>query len=159
MGLIYFVAMLCGAFGYRVPAADWKPAGWAPRDVSNSMITRRHVHVDVAWRTWPFVLLWLVLCTNVSAGIGVLEQASPMIQEVFKGRVTASAAAGFVGLLSLFNIAGRIGWASLSDRIGRKPTYFIFFCLGAVLYSLVPYAGRTGSVPFFVALFCVILTM
>jgi MFS family permease len=95
----------------------------------------------------------------VSAGIGVLEQASPMIQEVFKDKVSASAAAGFVGLLSLFNIGGRIGWASLSDKIGRKPTYFIFFAMGIVLYSLVPHAGRIGSVPLFVAIFCVIITM
>jgi MFS family permease len=159
MGSIYFVAMLCGAFGYRLPPPDWKPAGWSPGIAASGMITHRHAHVDVAWRTGPFVLLWLALCTNVSAGIGVLEQASPMIQEVFKGRVSPSAAAGFVGLLSLFNIAGRIGWASLSDRTGRKATYFLFFSLGALLYALVPFAGRTGSVAFFVALFCGILTM
>jgi MFS family permease len=159
MGLIYFVTMLCGAFSYRIPPNDWKPAGWSPSPTNVGMVTRRHVHVDVAWKTVPFILLWLVLCTNVSAGIGVLEQASPMIQEVFKDKVSASAAAGFVGLLSLFNIGGRIGWASLSDKIGRKPTYFIFFALGIVLYSLVPHAGRIGSVALFVAIFCVIITM
>jgi MFS family permease len=159
MGLIYFCSMMCGAFAYRIPPNDWKPAGWTPRASTAALVTRHHVHVDVAWKTLPFALLWLVLCTNVSAGIGVLEQASPMIQEVFKGRVTASAAAGFVGLLSLFNIAGRIGWASLSDKLGRKTTYFIFFALGIVLYSLVPHAGRSGSVALFVAIFCVIITM
>jgi MFS family permease len=123
------------------------------------MVTGRDVHVRDAWTTPQFVLLWVVLCANVSAGIGVLEQASPMIQEVFKGRVTASAAAGFVGLLSLFNIAGRIAWASLSDRIGRRATYFIFFALGILLYASVPYAGRSGSVALFVGIFCLILTM
>src|SRR5439155_15433109 len=100
-----------------------------------------------------------VLCLNVTAGIGVLGQASPMIQEIFKGRVSASAAAGFVGLLSLFNIGGRIVWASLSDFLGRRRTYFIFFALGAALYASVPFSGRAGSVPPFVACVYLILTM
>jgi MFS family permease len=103
--------------------------------------------------------LWGVLCLNVSAGIGVLGIASPMIQEIFKGRVTASEAAGFTGLLSLFNIGGRFFWASLSDRIGRKVTYTVFFTLGMGLYALAPTAGATGSLALFVAIFCVILTM
>src|SRR5260221_696243 len=108
-----------GAFAYRLPPPDWKPAGWIAPAGAGAMITSRHVHVAEGWTTPQFVMLWVVLCANVSAGIGVLEQASPMIQEIFRGRVTASAAAGFVGLLSLFNIAGRIAWASLSDHIGR----------------------------------------
>jgi MFS family permease len=115
--------------------------------------------VDQAIKTPQFYLLWMVLCMNVSAGIGVIEQASPMIQEIFKGAVTASAAAGFVGLLSLFNIGGRIFWASLSDYIRRKPTYTIFFILGGVMYASIPFAGRIGSVPLFVACALVILTM
>jgi MFS family permease len=115
--------------------------------------------VDVAWRTRQFWLLWAVLCLNVSAGIGILGMASPMIQEVFRGRVSASAAAGFAGLLSLFNIGGRIFWASLSDRIGRKATYGIFFALGMVLYASVPMAGSSGNLALFVAIFCVVLTM
>jgi len=177
MGAIYFAAMLAGAFGYRVPRADWKPAGWTPPVKQAAMITTRHVHVDEAWRTPQFWLLWGVLCLNVSAGIGVIGMASPMIQEVFGGRlidlpgVTFSAlgesqkaqlatiGAAFAALLSLFNIAGRISWASLSDYIGRKRTYFIFFALGAVLYSSAPPAGRAGHVALFVALFCLILTM
>jgi MFS family permease len=95
----------------------------------------------------------------VTAGIGVLGQASAMIQEVFKGKITASAAAGFVGLLSLFNMGGRFFWASLSDRIGRKATYAVFFTLGTALYALVPATGKMGSVVLFVACFCIILTM
>jgi MFS family permease len=102
--------------------------------------------------------LWAVLCLNVSAGIGVLGVASPMIQEIFKGRVHASAAAGFAGLLSLFNIGGRIFWASLSDRLGRKATYAVFFGLGMILYASAPTAGAS-SLALFVAIFCVILTM
>jgi MFS family permease len=100
-----------------------------------------------------------VLFLNVTAGIGILEQASPMIQEMFKGQVKASAAAGFVGLLSLFNMGGRFGWSSLSDRIGRKATYAVFFTLGPILYVTLPHAGRIGSVGLFVACAALILTM
>jgi MFS family permease len=177
MGVIYFIAMLAGAFGYRVPPSDWKPAGWVSPVRQSGMITSRHVHVDRAWKTPQFWMLWAVLCLNVSAGIGVIGMASPMIQEVFGGRLIdlpgvafgqlseaqkallATVGAAFAALLSLFNIAGRIVWASLSDYIGRKRTYFIFFALGAVLYASVPFAGRSGLVPLFVAIFCLILTM
>ena len=160
LGAIYFAAMLAGAFLFRVPAPGWKPAGWEPPAVtSHSLITRRHVHVDSAIKTGSFYCLWAVLFLNVTAGIGILEQASPMIQEMFKGVVKASAAAGFVGLLSLFNMAGRFGWSSLSDRIGRKATYGIFFTLGPLLYVTLPYAGRIGSVALFVAAAALILTM
>jgi MFS family permease len=178
MGMLYFVAMACGALGYRLPPPGFRPptpaAGEGPawpgvRAADRSaaaggagegdMVAPRDVHVSEAWRTPSFGFLWVVLCANVSAGIGLLEQASPMIQEVFKGRVTASAAAGFVGLLSLFNIAGRIGWASLSDRIGRRVTYGLFFACGIVLYGSLPFASQAGSVTLFVALVCLILTM
>jgi MFS family permease len=176
MGVLYFVAMLCGAFGYRLPPPDWKPAGWTPAAATDAMITPRHAHVSRAWRTPQFWLLWTVLCMNVSAGIGVIGMASPMLQEVFGGRLisvsgalhdltedqttqVAAIGAGFAALLSFFNISGRIFWASMSDFLGRKRTYFLFFTLGIVLYSLAPTAGRLGSVPLFVAIFCVILTM
>jgi MFS family permease len=176
MGLIYFVAMMCGAFGYRLPPPGWKPAGWAPPAEQRAMITARNVHVSQAWRTPQFWLLWMVLCMNVSAGIGVIGIASPMIQEIFGGRLIgvpgalkdlteaqkaqlATIGAGFAALLSLFNIGGRIGWASLSDYIGRKRTYFIFFALGILLYSSAPFAGRAGHVTLFVLIFGVILTM
>jgi MFS family permease len=115
--------------------------------------------VDKAWRTPQFWLLWGVLCMNVTAGIGVLGQASPMIQEMFGGRVTPAAAAGFVGLLSLFNMGGRFFWASISDYLGRRNTYFVFFLLGIVLYATVPSIGRAGSIVGFVAAFALILSM
>jgi MFS family permease len=176
MGVIYFVAMMAGAFGYRVPPPDWKPAGWTPRAQHTAMITTGNVHVSRAWRTPQFWFLWMVLCMNVSAGIGVIGIASPMIQEIFGGRLLgvpgtlqqltpeqkvqlASIGAGFAALLSLFNIAGRIGWASFSDYIGRKRTYFVFFALGLLLYAMAPFAGQTGSVTLFVVIFCIILTM
>jgi MFS family permease len=160
LGTIYLVAMLSGAFLFRVPAPGWRPAGWTPPAPSErGLITHRHVHVDDAIKTVPFYLLWAVLFLNVTAGIGILEQASPMIQEMFRGRVKADGAAGFVGLLSLFNMAGRFGWSSLSDRIGRKATYAVFFTLGPILYVTLPYAGKIGSVGLFVAAAALILTM
>jgi MFS family permease len=160
LGLLYLVFMAFGAFGYRLPATGWKPAGWEPSAAkSGALITKSDVTPEQAVRTPQFWFLWVVLCFNVTAGIGVLGQASAMIQEVFKGTINAGAAAGFVGLLSLFNMGGRFIWASLSDRIGRKATYACFFVLGPILYALVPLSGQIGSVALFVACFCVILTM
>jgi MFS family permease len=159
MGVIYFMYMMIGVYSVRVPASDWKPAGWVAPLKPKQLVTTANVAVDMAWRTPQFWLLWGVLCMNVTAGIGVLGQASPMIQEIFGGRVSPSAAAGFVGLISLFNMGGRIFWASTSDYIGRRNTYMIFFLLGIVLYSSVPTLGHLGSIGLFVAGFCIILSM
>ncbi|UZE18328.1 OFA family MFS transporter [Pseudomonas sp. B21-054] len=178
MAAIYFVFMIGGALSYRVPPTGWKPEGWtpAPKKAANAMITHRHVHVSVAWKTPQFRLVWLVLCLNVSAGIGILGMASPLLQEVFGGKLLgndlpfgqldaaqlgqiAAIAAGFTGLLSLFNIGGRFFWASFSDYLGRKNTYFVFFALGVALYALIPSLGHLGSVALFVAAFCIILSM
>src|ERR1700688_297759 len=159
MGVIYFMFMMIGVISVRVPADDWKPAGWIAPARPKQLVTSANVAVESAWRTPQFWLLWGVLCMNVTAGIGVLGQASPMIQEIFNGRVSAAAAAGFVGLISLFNMGGRIFWASTSDYIGRRNTYMVFFLLGIVLYSLVPSIGRAGSIGGFVAAFVVILSM
>jgi MFS family permease len=178
MAAIYFVFMIGGALSYRVPPTGWKPEGWtAPaKKASNAMITHRHVHVNVAWKTPQFRLVWLVLCLNVSAGIGILGMASPLLQEVFGGKLLgndlafgqldasqlasiAAIAAGFTGLLSLFNIGGRFFWASFSDYLGRKNTYFVFFALGFALYGLIPNLGHLGSVALFVSAFCIILSM
>ena len=159
LGIAYFISMSIGAFTIRVPAPDWKPEGWTPPATTNKMITRNHVHIDQALKTPQFYLIWLVLFLNVTAGIGILGQASVMIQESFKSTVTAAAAAGFVGLLSLFNMGGRFIWASASDYIGRKNTYFVFFAIGAVLYYLVPTFASTGNIVMFVLAYCVILSM
>jgi MFS family permease len=159
MGTIYFIYMMIGAFTVRIPAPGWKPAGWTPPIVAKKLVTTAHVNVNQAMSTRQFYLLWGVLCLNVTAGIGVLSQASPMIQEMFPGRVTAVTAGGFVGLLSLFNMVGRFFWASTSDYIGRRNTYMIFFALGVVLYALVPTTGQMGSIPLFIVGFAVILSM
>jgi MFS family permease len=159
MGAIYFMFMMIGVLAVRVPASDWKPAGWVPLEKPKALVTTANVPAAAAWRTPQFWLLWGVLCMNVTAGIGVLSVASPMIQEIFTGRVTASAAAGFVGLISLFNMGGRFFWASTSDYIGRRTTYMIFFLFGILLYSTVPTIGFGGHIGIFVAAFCIILSM
>jgi MFS family permease len=159
LGIVYFISMSIGALAIRVPREGWKPAGWTPPVTTNKMITRNHVHIDEALKTPQFYLIWLVLFLNVTAGIGVLGQASVMVQESFKESITAGAAAGFVGLLSLFNMGGRFVWASASDWIGRKNTYFVFFVLGAILYLLVPQFAKSGNVALFVLSYCVILSM
>jgi MFS family permease len=159
MGAIYFMFMMIGVIAVRVPSPDWKPAGWVDAVKPRPLVTSANVAAGVAWRTPQFWLLWGVLCMNVTAGIGVLSVASPMIQEIFSGRVTAAAAAGFVGLISLFNMGGRFFWASTSDYIGRRATYMVFFLLGILLYSTVPTIGFGGHIGLFVAAFCVILSM
>jgi MFS family permease len=159
LGVIYACFMLVGAAIVRVPAPGWKPEGFVAAAQAKKLVTNRDVYVYQALKTPQFWLIWVVLCMNVTAGIGVLGQASAMSQEVFPGRVTAAAAGGFVGLLSLFNMGGRFFWASLSDRIGRKNTYFCFFALGFVLYALVPYFGGAGNLPLFVLCFLVIISM
>ncbi|MCQ8182352.1 OFA family MFS transporter [Methylomonas sp. SURF-1] len=159
MGGLYFCSMLIGALAIRIPPSGWLPEGWTPPVVANKMITDKHVHIDQALKTPQFYLLWLVLCLNVSAGIGVLGQASVMIQEMFKGSVTPAAAAGFVGLLSLFNMGGRFFWSSASDYLGRKHTYMIFFAVGAVLYATIPTMGMAGNMAMFVLLYALIMSM
>lgn len=156
MGALYFVFMMFGVFTVRLPAPGWAPVRSA---TGRAVAAAPDVHVDVAIGTRQFWLLWAVLCLNVTAGIGVLGQASPMIQELFPGVIGAGAAAGFVGLLSLANMLGRFLWSSLSDVIGRRRTYAIYFALGAVLYAAVPSAGRAGSVALFVACYVVIMSM
>jgi MFS family permease len=151
--------MLVGAAIVRLPAPRWKPEGFVPPAQPKKLITTRDVYVYQALKTPQFWLIWIVLCMNVTAGIGVLGQASAMSQEMFPGRVTAAAASGFVGLLSIFNMGGRFFWASTSDYIGRKNTYFVFFALGFVLYALVPYFGATANLALFVLCFCIILSM
>lgn len=178
MAAVYLVFMMAGAFGYRVPPAGWRPEGWEPPAKSGkAMITQGHVHLNNAHKTPQFWLIWLVLCMNVSAGIGILGAASPLLQEIFAGRLIglpelsfaqlsteqklqiAGIAAGFTSLLSLFNIAGRFFWASTSDKLGRKNTYYVFFLLGIVLYASAPTFAQMGNQVLFVAAFCIILSM
>jgi MFS family permease len=157
LGALYFVVMMLGAFTVRLPADGWRPEGWEPdQQRARALITRADVTAANAIKTPQFWMLWTVLFCNVTAGIGILEQASPMIQDHFSS-VTAAAAAGFVGLLALCNMSGRIVWSSTSDVIGRKPMYMAYLGIGAVLYFVLASAGGT-SLALFVIVTGVILT-
>lgn len=151
LGLIYFMVILVAAFSYRLPAEGWKPEGWTePEQGSrNALISDRDVDIDQALKTPQFYQLWIVLCLNVTAGIGVLGVARTMISEIFGSSlpdiVNTSFAATYVVMISAFNMVGRFIWASASDYIGRRNTYWIFFVLGIALYLSVPYSAQQVS--------------
>ncbi len=168
LGIIYFLFMQFGVWTIRVPADNWAPAGYVPNAEHSALITAGNVSADNAIKTPQFWLLWVVLVTNVTAGIGVLETASPLIQSVISGTekgkgmteaALVAAGAGFVGLLSLSNLLGRFFWSSASDKMGRKPTYMIYFVLGIILYALIPTLGRNAQLTLFVVVACVIISM
>ena len=180
LAIIYSFFMISGSLGYRVPPSGWKPAGWhPPMNKSNNMIAVNHVHLNKAHKTPQFWFLWIVLCMNVSAGIGIIGAAAPMLQETFGGALigqedlgfadlkkdesllalAAAVGAGFVGLISLFNIFGRFFWASISDQLGRKLTYIVFFTLGILMYVTASYMAGSKSLALFAACFCIIASM
>lgn len=153
LGIVYFLVMMAAAFSYRLPAPGWTPAGWVPPDPSDrarKMITAGNVHIDEALKTPQFYQLWIVLCFNVTAGIGVLGVAKTMMSEIFGTTlptiVDGAFAAAYVMMISVFNMLGRFFWASASDYLGRRNTYWIFFALGIALYLSIPYCARQVSV-------------
>ncbi|MGE0606583.1 MAG: OFA family MFS transporter [Pirellulales bacterium] len=157
MAMLYAVFMLGGAMIVRVPAEDWKPDGWEKKAHVRPMMTNASVAADVAWKTPQFWCLWVVLCMNVSAGIGILGQASKMCSDMFG--VSAAVGGGFAGLLSIFNMAGRFVWSSVSDYTGRKAVYAIYFVLGGLLYCAVPWTQMIQNRALFVAVTAAIITM
>ncbi len=177
LAVIYFLFMMAGAFGYRVPAEGWAPRGWIAPATTHARISRFHVHLKDAHKTPQFWLIWVVLLLNVSASIGIIGIASPMLQEIFGGRLigaqgiafldfddtqkkaAAAIGAGFVGAISLFNIGGRFFWASFSDKIGRKPLYATILALGALLYGFIAPALVGGSIGLFILTFCICASM
>jgi MFS family permease len=177
LALIYSVFMLAGAFGYRLPARGWQPTGWAaPESELGAGHVRPSVPVSRAWKTPAFWCLWGMLCVNASAGVGILSVASPMLQEIFGGRLIglprgiaalsneqrsqiAVIAVGFTGLLSLFNISGRFVWAVVSDHLGRRVTCSIFFLVGVVCYATLPVLGHNGQLIPFVTTLCVMMSI
>lgn len=154
LGVVYFLIMMLGVANVRVPPEGWRPTGFDPAQVAaRPLVTTADVSAGNAIRTPQFWLLWTVLACNVTAGIGILEQASPMIQDFFRGAggkstVAVSAAAGFVGVLSLFNMAGRFVWSSTSDAVGRKPMYAVYLGGGIVLYTLLATVGKNETALF-----------
>lgn len=151
LGIIYFFVMMIAAFSYRVPPKDWKPEGWSPSTDSDSsgMITSHNVHIDEALKTPQFWQLWVMLCFNVTAGIGVIGVAKTMITEIYGANqaiiVAGAFATTYVLMISVFNMLGRFFWASTSDFIGRKNTYHCFFILGTILYLTIPFFAMEGS--------------
>ncbi len=150
LGSVYFVIMILAAFAYRIPEEGWLPKGYVVPDETKGMITEHDVHIDQAHKTPQFWQLWLMLCLNVTAGIGVISVAKTMMKDIFGGAlpnlVNLEFAATYVLMISIFNMLGRFFWASTSDYIGRKNTYFIFFGLGALLYASLPFAAQAVSI-------------
>jgi MFS family permease len=153
IGLIYFAVMMIAAFSYRIPTPDWQPEGWTPPDAAHRakrMISEHHVHIDEALKTPQFWQLWIVLCFNVTAGIGVLSVARTMVTEIFgtslPSIVDGTFAATYVVMISVFNMVGRFFWASVSDFVGRRATYWVFFALGIALYVSIPISAQQASV-------------
>lgn len=156
-GVVYALFMSLGWLLVRVPRDDWKPHGWTPTPPSvGSLVSVGQVSANNAIKTPQFWLLWVVLCFNVTAGIGILEKASPIYQDFFPGAhgaaaALAAAAAGYVALLSLSNMSGRIGWSSLSDGIGRKNAYRMYLGVGALLYLTLDLTQNSNKVVFLIA--------
>jgi hypothetical protein len=161
LAAIYFVFMMGGALGYRVPPENWKPADWNPDSANKPLITAHQVHLNVACRTPQFWLLWSVLMLNVSAGIGILSMASPLLQEVFAGRLIgvtaaydqltpgqlasiAAIAAGFTGLLSLFNILGAFSGPRCPIASDAKPPTWCSSCWESCSIRPSPGPRRQG---------------
>ncbi|HKV04857.1 MAG TPA: OFA family MFS transporter [Candidatus Acidoferrales bacterium] len=157
LGLTYFIIMMIGARIIRRPPPNWKPAGWTAPARATKMITEISVSRNHALGTVPFYLLWGILFINVTAGIGILAQASPMMQDMF--RKTALEAGAVVSLISLFNAGGRFFWAAISDYIGRRSTYVTFFVVQFVLFLLIPGFAATGRWLVFEAAIFVVFTM
>lgn len=162
LGIAYFVVMMYGVFNVRVPPDGWAPAGFDPARVAEKpLVTTANVSAANAIRTPQFWLLWVVLFCNVTAGIGILEQAAPMIQDFFRGdggrsTVSAVSAAGFVGMLSIANMAGRFVWSTTSDVTGRKPIYLGYLGVGLVLYAVLAILGHTSTALFVLAAMLII---
>lgn len=152
LGCLYFVIMIIAAFSYRVPPEGWKPEGWEPPDESHAtkkMITQEHVDIDQALKTRQFYQLWIMLCFNVTAGIGVIGVAKTMMKEIFGTTLPTIVDGAFAGtyvlMISVFNMLGRFFWASMSDYIGRRNTYMIFFVVGILLYLSIPFIAQKVS--------------
>ena len=156
LGAIYLLVMVLGLICIRIPAKGWNPPGWTPADAPQSaLISTSNVSARNAIRTPQFWLLWVIMFVNITAGISIVENAASMIGGIFPAM--AAVAAGYVGLNSLFNMAGRFGWSSLSDKVGRKTVYVMYLGVGALAFALMSFVGAT-AVPVFVLISILILS-
>jgi MFS family permease len=159
LGGLYLFFMAFGVINIKIPKSALAPVVDLEKKSQVKHFSPEGMSVEKAIRTHQFWLLWIVLCSNVTAGIAIISQASPLIQEMFKGSVSASAASGFVGLLSIFNLFGRFVWSSLSDLMGRKITYSIYFGLGLILYATIPTLGHSQNLGLFILVCCLVISM
>ena len=158
LGLNYALATTGGWLLIRVPPPHYAPDGWDPSKVQSrgGLVTRDHVSRNNAIKTPQFWFLWVVLCFNVTAGIGIIEKAAPIFTDFFPGSVAAGAgvAAAFVAILSLANSGGRLGWSTLSDTFGRKNMYRMYLGVGALLYVTLILITNSSKILF---LLCALL--
>ncbi len=157
LGVTYLIVMLIGASILRRPPEGWRPEGWTAPVKTGKMITDQSRTRNQALGRVQFYLLWGILFINVTAGIGILAQASPMMQDLFQK--TPLQAAGVVSLISIFNAGGRLFWASCSDFIGRRNTYLVFFAVQFVLFLFIPGLAASGNWVLFEASLFVVFTM
>ncbi len=150
--IVYFLFMMFGVFTVRVPAPGWNPSNFDPSQVKQkALVTQNHVSAANSIKTPQFWLLWTVLFCNVTAGIGILENAKPMLLDFFRDPVTgdsavaAGVAAGFVGILSVGNMSGRFVWSTASDYLGRKMTYVMYLGGGMLLFTGVATIGDAST--------------
>ena len=151
LGAAYFVVVVGAALFMQNPPAGYRPEGWTPSAVQQQRVARPYAF-DEAIRTWQWYGLWMLLFLNTTAGIAIISQAAPMVQEITN--VDATQAASLVGIISIANGAGRLIWAWLSDAIGRRAVFLIMFPLQAAIFAILP---MITSFPMFTALAVVVL--
>jgi OFA family oxalate/formate antiporter-like MFS transporter len=143
LGLVYLILIVAAARFYSHPSPGWRPAGWEPAGAVARAAAEDDFTVREAMGTGAFWMLWLMLFLNVSAGIMIISQASPIAQQL--GHMTPVAAAGMVGVISMFNGAGRVVWAWISDLIGRARVYLLLYVVQAAIFFALPYLRSVTS--------------
>jgi OFA family oxalate/formate antiporter-like MFS transporter len=167
LGIGYLVVTMATGYFMQAPPAGWLPAGWTPSTTQTKQRAAKDYTLAGALGTWQWWALWALLFLNVTAGISLISQESPIFQEIAK--VSAIVAAGMVGIVSIGNAVGRIFWAWTSDAITRRWTFFVMFLVQVGLFWALPsltsaslltvvsfvilmcYGGGFGTMPAFAA--------
>jgi OFA family oxalate/formate antiporter-like MFS transporter len=139
LGIGYLVAAVVGASFFRNPPAGYRVPGWEPATTGRAVAGTREYTLGEALRTPQWYMLTAILTLNTACGIAFISQAADAAQSV--AGATAVAAAGLVGVLGLFNGAGRVAWAALSDRIGRMQAFMGMLGLQALCFFILPHAA------------------